>query len=364
MNDENTKVVDEKVAEEEKEKQEIILINEETIQSKIYIVRGQKVMLDVDLAEIYGYETKNFNRQVKNNQLKFEGDDFMFQLTDEEVAQLSRCKNFTLNRGSGRGKNVKYNPYVFTEQGIYMLMTVLRGDLATKQSRALIRTFKQMKDYIVENQGLINQRDYLQLSLVVAEHSRDINAIKSSLSTIDNEVADVVDRLGNVVTKSELSGFMNIFGEPEFRNEYVLWDGQPFESDLAYSAIYGKAEKTLYVIDNYIGVKTLALLKNSKESVEIVLFSDNVGRGLHSTEFHDFCKQYPDCKIELKQTGKKYHDRYIVIDYGTEQEKIFHCGPSSKDGGMRIGSIVELREREAYRTLVDELLKMPELQLA
>ena len=104
MNDENTKVVNEKVNEEENEKQEIILINEETIQSKIYIVRGQKVMLDVDLAEIYGYETKNFNRQVKNNQLKFEGDDFMFQLTDEEVAQLSRCKNFTLSRGSGRGK--------------------------------------------------------------------------------------------------------------------------------------------------------------------------------------------------------------------------------------------------------------------
>ena len=91
------------------------------------------------------------------------------------------------------------------------------------------------------------------------------------MNTIDNEIAEVVDRLGNVVTKSELSGFMNIFGEPEFRNEYVLWDGQPFESDLAYSAIYGKAEKTLYVIDNYIGVKTLALLKNSKENVEIIL---------------------------------------------------------------------------------------------
>lgn len=122
-----------------------------------------------------------------------------------------------------------------------------------------------MKDYIVENQGLIIQRGYLQLSLVVAEHSMDINAIKSSLNAIDNEVAKVVDHLGNVVTKSELSGSMNIFGEPEFRNEYVLWDGEPFESDIAYSAIYGKAEKLLYVIDNYIGLKTLALLKNSKD---------------------------------------------------------------------------------------------------
>ena len=145
MNDKNTKAVGEKAAEEEKEKQEIILINEERIQSKIYIVRGQKVMLDVDLAEIYGYETKSFNRQVKNNQQKFEGEDFMFQLTDEELDGLLRCKNCTLNRGGGRGKHVKYNPYVFTEQGIYMLMTVLRGDLATKQSRALIRTFSSGK---------------------------------------------------------------------------------------------------------------------------------------------------------------------------------------------------------------------------
>ena len=93
MSDENTKVVN--------EKQEIILINEETIQSKIYIVRGQKVMLDVDLAEIYGYETKNFNRQVKNNKVKFEGDDFMFQLTKDEWENL-RCKNFTSSWGGSR----------------------------------------------------------------------------------------------------------------------------------------------------------------------------------------------------------------------------------------------------------------------
>ena len=351
MSDEKKNVV-----EGQCDKQEIILINEETIQSKIYIVRGQKVMLDFELAEIYGYTTTRFNEQVKNNIAKFD-EDFMFQLTKEEF-EILMSKKSTSSWG-GRRKL----PRAFTEQGIYMLMTVLKGDLATKQSKALIRTFKQMKDYIIENQGLMNQRDYLRLSLVVAEHSKDISAIQSTLSTIDNEVAEVVDRLGNVVTKSELSEFMNIFGEPEFRNEYILWDGQPFESDLAYSAIYGKAEKTLYVIDNYIGVKTLGLLKNSKEDVEIILFSDNVGRGLHSTEFSDFCKQYPECKIELKQTGKKYHDRYIVIDYGTEQEKIFHCGPSSKDGGMRIGSIVEIREREAYHTLVNDLLKMPELQL-
>ena len=95
-------------------------LNEEFIDSKIYIVRGQKVMLDFELAEIYGYETKNFNRQVKNNITKFD-EDFMFQLTKEEYIEILRCKNFTSSWGGTR-----HLPYVFTEQGIYMLMTVLK----------------------------------------------------------------------------------------------------------------------------------------------------------------------------------------------------------------------------------------------
>ena len=108
---------------------EIAIINERTIRDRIYEVRGVKVMLDFELAEIYGYETKNFNRQIKNNAERFEDDQFMFQLTNEEDNDLSRCKNFTLNRGTGRGSNIKYNPHAFTEQGIYSLMTVLRGDV-------------------------------------------------------------------------------------------------------------------------------------------------------------------------------------------------------------------------------------------
>ena len=101
MNDENTKVVDEKEGEDEKENQEIILINKETIQSKIYIVRGQKVMLDFELAEIYGYTTTKFNQQVKNNIEKFD-EDFMFQLTKEEYQEILRCKNCTAQKMDGR----------------------------------------------------------------------------------------------------------------------------------------------------------------------------------------------------------------------------------------------------------------------
>lgn len=117
---------------------------------RIYTIRGVKVMLDADLAEIYGYSTKAFNQQVKNNIEKFD-DDFRFQLTRTEYREILGSKFLTLEQG----KNSKTSPYVFTEQGIYMLMTVLKGERATAQSKALIRLFKQMKDCIVENQQLI-----------------------------------------------------------------------------------------------------------------------------------------------------------------------------------------------------------------
>lgn len=163
----------------------IIELTEENIESMVYEIRGQKVMLDSDLARIYGYETKNFNRQVKNNIEKFPKD-FMFQLTREEMEQLvkrnfctsrknvieseqiSRCNFCTTKNSVAESEQISrsffsttmqtkgvrggrvYLPYAFTEQGIYMLMTVLKGELAVKQSKALIRLFKGMKDYIGE----------------------------------------------------------------------------------------------------------------------------------------------------------------------------------------------------------------------
>ena len=139
-------------------KDEMMIVNHESLVKKIYIIRGQKVMLDFELAEIYRYETKNFNRQVKNNIEKFEGEDFMFRLTEEEMDDL-RCKLFTSSWGGTR-----YLPYAFTEQGIYMLMTVLKGEFAVRQSRALVRTFKQIKDYIVENQEMYNKLTCVKLT--------------------------------------------------------------------------------------------------------------------------------------------------------------------------------------------------------
>ena len=341
---------------------EVAIVSEENIYDKIYTVRGQKVMLDFELAEIYGYETKNFNRQVKNNLAKFEGDDFMFQLTDEETDGLSRCKNFTLNRRTGRGSNIKYNPYAFTEQGIYMLMTVLRGELAIKQSRALVRTFKRMKDYIISNRELIGQREYIQLSMQTAENVRDIAKLKTDIGSVEKQMCDVMDQLSDVVTKSDLADMMNSFVDDE-DNGWLMYNTKYCTADLAYSEIYAQAKKTIYVVDNYIGLRTLVLLKNAPTSVDITLFSDNIGGRLHNIEYKDFCAEYPSIRITLKKTGGIYHDRFIVLDYGTEAERIFLCGASSKDAGGRITSIVEDFGIEKYKPLIDNLLKNSNLIL-
>ena len=116
---------------------DLLIHNEDDLRSKIYTIRGVQVMLDFNLAEIYGYDTKRFNEQVKNNKERFD-EDFRFQLTKEEFDNL-RSKNSTAKtKMTSKSRSL---PYAFTEQGIYMLMTVLRGDLATAQSKALIRIF-------------------------------------------------------------------------------------------------------------------------------------------------------------------------------------------------------------------------------
>ncbi len=157
-------------------------ITVDSLKSKIYTIRGQQVMLASDLAEIYGYTTRAFNQQVRRNIERFPKD-FMFELTLEEAEIISRSQNVTLNDNKvARGSNIKYAPMVFTESGIYMLMTVLKGELAISQSKILIRTFKQMKDYIQTTQMLSAPQEILQLSLQVSENTKDISEIKKTCS--------------------------------------------------------------------------------------------------------------------------------------------------------------------------------------
>ena len=341
-------------------KDEIMLVNQESLAEKIYIIRGQKVMLDFELAETYGYETKRFNEQVKNNIEKFD-DDFRFQLTKEEWENLrSKISTSKLEAGSG-GR--RYLPYVFSEAGIYMLMTVLKGELAVKQSKALIRTFKQMKDYIVENQGLIGQREFLQLSMQITSNVVEMQDLRRDLMNVEDKVAGLVDNLGNVVHKSELSELILDLSNPQLKYGFLLLNGEPIEANLAYKDIYSIAKKSIYIVDNYIGVKTLVLLKDIPSSVEITIFSDNVGKGLHTLEYQDFCKEYPFRKIKFQKSGGEFHDRYIIIDWNTDKQRIYHCGASSKDAGQRITTISEVVDQVVYADLINKLLKNPILKL-
>ena len=156
-------------------KPEFSLIDEDLLKSRIYTIRGVKVMLDADLAEIYGYSTKAFNQQVKNNIEKFD-DDFRFQLTRTEYREILGSKFLTLEQG----KYSKTSPYAFTEQGIYMLMTVLKGEQATTQSKALIRLFKQMKDYIAAENAPDVSAGMVALATQTSQNTRDIAEIATA----------------------------------------------------------------------------------------------------------------------------------------------------------------------------------------
>ena len=326
----------------------------EHIKKMIHTIRGVKVMLDSDLAQLYGYTTKAFNQQVKNNIEKFDSD-FRFQLTRDEYHEILRSKNLTLELENDFLRSIfltskdkrggrQYLPFVFTEQGIYMLMTVLKGELATKQSKALIRTFKEMKDFILTN-NIIKSKEILQISLQTTQNTNDIAKIKSEM-----------------FTKSDFAKFIDNFTENK-TNEILILNGEYFNADIAYNNIYDLANKSIYIVDNYIGIKTLLLIKNIRENIKVCIFSDNINKGLHQFEYDDFKKQYPNIDISFYRTNSAYHDRYIIIDYDTPNENIFHCGASSKDAGNKITSITKINDKEIYHHIVDILLGNPILTL-
>ena len=322
---------------------EIVIHNETDLQSKIYTIREMKVMLDFDLAEIYGYSVKAFNRQVKNNIDKFDKD-FMFQINEYEYSFL-RCKNCTSKIEARGGR--RYLPYAFTEQGIYMLMTVLKGDLATRQSKILIRLFKGMKDFIIDSGNLIGQNEGAKLAFQTSQNTKDIAIIKETM-----------------VTKAELTDFMKLFDTGIRNEEILILDGEPFKADFAYQKIYGTAEKSIIVIDDYLGLKTLHHLAGAKNGVQITIISDNKGKNpLKLTEYNDFLKEYPNVKINFIVSLGRIHDRYIALDFGTKNERLYHCGASSKDAGRRITTILEIKGIADYKTTLESLLSNRELKL-
>lgn len=329
---------------------EIMVLDEKVIKDKIHTIRGIKVMLDSDLAEIYGYTTKNFNRQVKNNIEKFDDVSFMFQLTEDEYLNL-RCNNFTSSSNINTYGGRRYLPYAFTEQGVYMLMTVLKGELAIKQSKSLILIFKRMKDYITSNNRLISYEVFSNLSMLTHDNTREINNIKKELKK---------DRKAN---SESIAKIMKLLSNYPVEKEILIKKNGYIEADLVYERVYSLAKKSIYIIDDYISVKTLSLLKCINKKINVIIFSDNVGNKLSKIEYNDFHKQYPDISITFKVTNNMVHDRFIIVDYGLNTERLFICGSSSKDSGNKITTITEWGDHKIVEFLMINLFNNEQLVL-
>ena len=286
------------------------LMTIDDICNRVYVIRGQQVMLDYDLAEFYGYEVKALNQQVKRNIDRFP-EDFMFQLKKEEVPkEFSKSQIVTLNeKGDKRGTNIKKMPYAFTEQGIYMLATVLKGQLAEQQSIFIMRAFREMRHYIKQNQQFVTPSE---LRLVTAK-----------VSEISVQVAGVVDwknksedRFDNIQRSIDALS-ENFVLEKDFKN-FVIYKGQKFEADAAYIDIYQQAKKSIYVVD------------------------------------------YPPLRIK---PNADCHDRLIVLDYGEPTEQAYHCGASSKDAGKKLCAINIIIETSMIHPVIDKLLLAPDKQI-
>ena len=198
----------------------------ESVQSRVYVIRGQQVMLDYDLAEIYGYEVKRLNEQVKNNRARFP-EDFMFQLEKNELPEgCLKSKISTLNeQGNKRGMHMKKMPHAFTEQGIYMLATVLRGELAEQQSIFIMRAFREMRHYIKQNQQFVTQAEMHLVSARVSELSVQMASMSDRQKKTEQDV--------QYIQKSIDALNENFVSEKDFKN-FVIYKGQKFEADAAY----------------------------------------------------------------------------------------------------------------------------------
>ena len=207
-------------------------------------------------------------------------------------------------------------PYAFTEQGIYMLMTVLKGNLAVQQSMALIRLFKQMKDYFAAENAPDVSAGMVALATQTSQNTRDIAEIATDVRTLSNKV----ERNENFLQK-----VMANFIDPSTFKHFLILNG----------------------------------LRCVAKGVSVKIFSEQHGRTrLTESMLADFRAARPDVELDdVRTTGNVFHDRYIYLDFGTDSEKLFHCGASSKDAGNKITTIMQLEDIAGYRALFERLLR-------
>ena len=291
-------------------------LQESNIKSKIYTIRGVQVMLDSDLAEIYGYTTKRFNEQVKNNISKFPSD-FMFQLTVEEADIFLRSifSTSSLEHGGRR-----YLPYAFSEQGIYMLMTVLKGELATQQSIALIRMFKQMRDFLQTNAQVFDRLERLEIKQLENKLEADKN-------------------------------FKEIFKQleaPRSKKAILFFKGQMFDAFSCIADLIRTAKQNIILIDGYVDTATLDLLSKKNQSATVDIYTFHNTCKLTQTEIADFNTQYAG--LTLHYTAD-FHDRFMIIDRHT----LYHIGASLKDAGKKAFEISQIDDAQQTQEILKRL---------
>ena len=286
----------------------IVVSDDIKIENMIYEIRGKKVMLDSDLAMLFGYETKQLNRQVLRNINRFP-ENYCFQITDTEYISL-RCQNGTLK--NGRGEHRKYLPYVFTGYGIVMLAGILKSDVAIKMSLRIVDIFITMKNYI--NTSLIEQKYFNELTI---KNTEDIKLLQESFDKLNTK-------------------------EP---NSHIFYEGQIYDSYSLLIDILSKAKKEIIIIDNYAGKKLFDIIKNI--NVKVKIYTENIDN--ISKEKYE--KQYNN--LEIINTNI-FHDRFIIID----DKVLYHSGASFKDLGKKCFAITKMEDNNILKELLNKLKKI------
>ena len=272
------------------------LVFADKIESLIKVIRGQQVMLDRDLATLYGVEVKRLNEQVKRNIKRFPKD-FMFQLTKEECL---RSQFATLNEG--RGQHLKYMPYVFTENGVAMLSSVLRSDTAIEVNIRIMRAFTSMRHFLQNNAEVFQRLSTLEYhQLEMQQHFQES----------DKRIEEVFRRLDEGNAKPKQGVFYN--GQ--------IYDAYNFVSDLIKSA-----KKRIILIDNYVDETVLTLLDKREDGVSAFIYTQQINRQFQlDIDRHN--AQYPPTNVEKFRLS---HDRFLCID-----DDVYHIGASIKDLGKK-----------------------------
>ena len=272
------------------------LVAVDNIESLIKVIRGQQVMLDKDLATLYGVETRTLNQAVKRNIQRFPAD-FRFQLTMEEC---SKSQIVTLN--AGRGQNIKKLPYAFTEQGVAMLSSVLRSQTAIDANIRIMRAFVSMRHFMVNNASVFSRLETMEYhQLEMQQHQQET----------DKRIEEVFRRLDEGNAKPKQGVFYN--GQ--------VYDAYTFVSDLIKSA-----RKRIVLIDNYVDETVLTLLDKRAEGVSAVIYTQQISRQFQlDIDRHN--AQYEPIDVE---TFRLSHDRFLCID-----DDVYHIGASIKDLGKK-----------------------------